>query len=139
MARKTLTILLCSLGMLFAVHTASAISSASEHVVVNIKEQRLYLYRNGLPTFTTELSTGRRNLPTPRGEFYVSEKEAHHISSIYHCAMHYYLRLSGEPFGIHYGENPGYPASHGCIRVGKIQDAVYLFQVVPAGTTVTIE
>jgi lipoprotein-anchoring transpeptidase ErfK/SrfK len=139
MARKTLAILSCSLGMMFAVHTASAISSTSEHVVVNIKEQRLYLYRDGLPTFTTELSTGRRSLPTPRGEFYVSEKDAHHISSVYHCAMHYYLRLSGEPFGIHYGRNPGYPASHGCIRVGKIQDAVYLFQVVPAGTTVTIE
>jgi hypothetical protein len=37
MARKTLAILSCSLGMMFAVHKASAISSASEHVVVNIK------------------------------------------------------------------------------------------------------
>jgi lipoprotein-anchoring transpeptidase ErfK/SrfK len=139
MARSKLAILLCSLGMMFVIHTASATSSDSEHVVVNIKEQRLYLYRDGLPTFTTELSTGRRSLPTPRGEFYVSEKDAHHISSLYHCAMHYYLRLSGEPFGIHYGLNPGYPASHGCIRVGKMRDAVYLFQVIHTGTTVTIE
>jgi lipoprotein-anchoring transpeptidase ErfK/SrfK len=100
MAQKTLAKLLCSLGMMFAVHTASA----NERVVVNIKEQRLYLYRSGLPTFTTELSTGRRSLPTPRGKFYVSEKDAHHMSSIYHCAMPYYLRLSGKPFGIHYGQ-----------------------------------
>jgi L,D-transpeptidase-like protein len=53
--------------------------------------------------------------------------------------MPYYLRLSGEPFGIHYGYNPGYPASHGCIRVGKMRDAAYLFRVVPTGTTVTVE
>ena len=120
---------------MFAVHTASA----SERVVVNIKEQRLYLYRSGLPPFTAELSTRRRSLLTPRGESYVSEKDAHHISSIYHCAMPYYLRLSEEAFEIHYGHNPGYPESHGCIRVGKMRDAVYLFQVIPTGTTVTIE
>ena len=112
---------------------------ANEHVVVNIKEQRLYLYRDGHPTFTTELSTGRRSLPTPRGEFSVSNKDEHHISTIYQCPMPYYLRLSGEPFGIHYGYNPGYPASHGCIRVGKMRDAAYLFRVVPTGTTVTVE
>lgn len=53
--------------------------------------------------------------------------------------MPYYLRLSGEPFGIHYGHNPGYPASHGCIRVGKMRDAAFLFQVVTTGTAVTIE
>jgi lipoprotein-anchoring transpeptidase ErfK/SrfK len=128
---------LAALGVMSALLGTSL--AVPTHIVVNIAQQRLYLYRDGLPTFTTELSTGRRGMSTPRGEFQVSEKDAHHISTIYNCAMPYYLRLSGEPFGIHYGYNPGHPASHGCIRVGKMRDAAYLFRVVPTGTGVTIE
>jgi lipoprotein-anchoring transpeptidase ErfK/SrfK len=103
------------------------------HIVVNRTTAALSL-PGWLAHFYNRTSTGRSGMPTPRGEFHVSERDAHHISTIYHCPMPYYLRLSGEPFGIHYGHNPGYPASHECIRVGKMRDAAFLFQVVTTGT-----
>jgi lipoprotein-anchoring transpeptidase ErfK/SrfK len=132
-------ILLCLGGLLSAGGTVLAFPSNDRHVVVNLKEQRLYFYRDGTVAFTTRLSTGRKGMPTPRGQFYVSDKHEHHTSSIYGSSMPFYLRLSGEPFGIHYGVNPGYPASHGCVRVGSMQDAATLFQLVPVGTPVTIQ
>ena len=139
--RKSITLALSLGGLVSAFATASAYPSPSSerHIVVNLKEQRLYLYRDGMPTFTTRLSTGRKGKPTPRGEFYVSDKHVSHYSTIYASSMPYYMRLSGESFGIHYGYNPGYPASHGCVRVGSMRDAAYLFQQVPTGTPVTIE
>jgi lipoprotein-anchoring transpeptidase ErfK/SrfK len=139
MLKKLVPLLLCLGGILGAVPMASALPSKDRHIVVNLKQQRLYFYRDGTVAFSTQLSTGRKGMPTPRGEFYVSEKDKHHTSSIYGSSMPFYLRLSGEPFGIHYGFNPGYPASHGCIRVGSMRDAATLFQLVPEGTPVTIE
>jgi lipoprotein-anchoring transpeptidase ErfK/SrfK len=129
----------CAIGLASAVRTASALPSDDRHIVVNLNEQRLYYYRNGTVAFTTQLSTGRRGMPTPRGEFYISDKHEQHTSTIYGSSMPFFLRLSGEAFGIHYGVNPGYPASHGCIRIGSMRDAAYLFQLVPEGTRVTIE
>jgi lipoprotein-anchoring transpeptidase ErfK/SrfK len=137
MWRKIIALLVCAGG--FIVHTASALPSNDRHIVVNLKEQTLYFYRNGVVTFKTKLSTGRKRLPTPTGDFYVSDKHVDHTSTIYGSEMPYFMRLSGEPFGIHYGYNPGYPASHGCIRVGSMKDAAYLFQLTPEGTHVTIE
>jgi lipoprotein-anchoring transpeptidase ErfK/SrfK len=139
MIRKIITLLLCLGGLASAIGTASAYPSTDRHIVVNLKEQKLYSYRGDQVTFTTNLSTGRKGMPTPRGEYHVSEKDVHHTSSIYGSSMPYFMRLSGEPFGIHYGYNPGYPASHGCIRVGSLKDAAFLFQLTPEGTHVTIE
>ena len=139
MMKKIIALIVCAMGVVFAFHTASGLPSNDRHIVVNLKKQRLYYYRDGSLLFTTQLSTGRRGMPTPRGEFYISDKDEHHTSSIYGSSMPFFMRLSGEPFGIHYGVNPGYPASHGCIRIGSMRDAAYLFQFVPAGTPVTIE
>jgi lipoprotein-anchoring transpeptidase ErfK/SrfK len=119
--------------------SALASSAFATHVTVSLSEQKLYLYRDGQPVFSTKLSTGRKGMPTPMGTYEVTEKDALHTSSIYGSSMPYFMRLGGEPFGIHYGYNPGYPASHGCIRIGSMEDARYLFKVVPPGTGVTIE
>ena len=141
MVRKAIALLVCAVGLGSAVQTASAFPSPSNgsRIVVSLNEQRLYFYRDGRVAFTTRLSTGRKSMPTPQGEFYVSDKDARHQSSIYHCPMPFFMRLSGAAFGIHYGVNPGYPASHGCIRVGSMRDAAYLFQLTPEGTPVTVE
>ena len=49
--------------------------------------------------------------------------------------MPYYMRLSGEPFGMHAGYLPGYPASHGCVRMPKDKAAMF-FKNVHVGTAV---
>jgi lipoprotein-anchoring transpeptidase ErfK/SrfK len=96
---------------------------ASSAIIINLAAQRLYFYQDTRVVFVTKLSTGRKHLPTPRGQYKITEKDLCHTSSIYHVAMPYFMRLDGEAFGIHYGYNPGYPASHGCIRVNSMPEA----------------
>jgi lipoprotein-anchoring transpeptidase ErfK/SrfK len=86
---------------------------------------------------TSPVSTARRGMHTPTGRFRVSEKDVSHISTIYHVSMPFYMRLSGRPFGMHAGYLPGYPASHGCIRMPK-DKAVLFFRNVIVGTSVRI-
>jgi hypothetical protein len=103
-------------------------------IIINLAAQRLYLYQDSRVVFITKLSTRRTGLPTPRGSYQITEKDVCHTSTIYHVSMPYFMRLDGEPFGIHYGYNPGHPASHGCIRVGSMAEAKTLFRMTPSGT-----
>jgi lipoprotein-anchoring transpeptidase ErfK/SrfK len=107
-------------------------------VVVSISKQRVYLMVGDDVALDSPISSGRRGRSTPTGNFTVSEKDKNHISSIYHCPMKYFLRLSGMSFGLHVGQLPGYPASHGCVRLPE-EVAKLLFEKATIGTSVTIE
>lgn len=107
-------------------------------VVVNISKQRVYLMVGDDVAVDSPISSGRKGRATPTGNFKVSEKDKNHISTIYHCPMKYFLRLSGMSFGLHVGQLPGYPASHGCVRLPE-QVAKLLFEKATIGTSVTIE
>jgi lipoprotein-anchoring transpeptidase ErfK/SrfK len=125
--------------LLLLAYCAVTQAKASCSIIINLAAQRLYFYQDSRVVFVTKLSTGRRGLPTPRGSYQITEKDVNHTSSIYHVSMPYFMRLDGEPFGIHYGYNPGHPASHGCIRVGSMAEARALFRMTPAGTSVIID
>jgi lipoprotein-anchoring transpeptidase ErfK/SrfK len=125
--------------LLLIVSFATLQAKASSAIIINLAAQQLYLYQNSKLVFVTKLSTGRKHLPTPRGTYQITEKDVSHTSSIYHVPMPYFMRLDGEAFGIHYGYNPGYPASHGCIRVGSMSEARTLFRLTPHGTSVIID
>ena len=127
-----------ALLLLLACFAASE-AKASSAIIINLAAQRLYLYQDTKVVFVTKLSTGRKHLPTPRGHYQITEKDLCHTSSIYHVSMPYFMRLDEEAFGIHYGYNPGYPASHGCIRVGSMPEAKALFLMTPRGTSVIID
>ena len=86
-------------------------------VVVDLSDQRVTLYENEVATFSTPCSTGMSGYRTPTGEYVISDKNRHHTSSIYHSSMPFFQRFSFAAFGLHYGHLPGYPASHGCIRL----------------------
>lgn len=107
-------------------------------VVVSISEQRVYLMVDKDVAIDSPISSGRPGRSTPTGNFTVSEKDKNHVSTIYHCPMKYFLRLSGMSFGLHVGQLPGYPASHGCVRLPE-QAAKLLFQTATVGTPVTIQ
>jgi lipoprotein-anchoring transpeptidase ErfK/SrfK len=107
-------------------------------VVVNISKPRVYLRVGDDVAVDSPISSGRKGRATPTGNFKVSEKDKNHISTIYHCPMKYFLRLSGMSFGLHVGQLPGYPASHGCVRLPE-QVAKLLFEKATIGTSVTIE
>lgn len=116
---------------------ANAPSPEKMRIDVSIASQRATLFKNGAPVFETDISSGRSDFPTPRGSFVVTDKKRHHISSIYKVKMPNFLRLSCKDFGMHEGYIPGYPASHGCIRL-PAGASRKLFNEVPIGTLVTI-
>ena len=125
--------------LIFLASFGACQAKASCAIIINLASQRLYFYQDSRVVFITRLSTGRRGLPTPRGSYQITEKDVCHTSTIYHVSMPYFMRLGGEAFGIHYGYNPGHPASHGCIRVGSMSEAKDLFRRTPAGTSVIID
>ena len=92
-------------------------SKRDVHVIISLSDQRATLYKGGEAILSTEVSTGMRGFRTPSGKFVITNKARNHTSSIYGSPMPYFQRLSCQAFGFHVGSCPGYPASHGCIRM----------------------
>ena len=107
-------------------------------VVINRQTQRLVVYRNGVPIGISTISTGREGYRTPTGIFAILQKRVEHYSSIYDNApMPYMQRLTWGGVALHAGNLPGYPASHGCIRL-PLDFARLLYGVTGIGTTVVV-
>lgn len=108
------------------------------HIEIRLSEQRARLFDgDGNELFTTKVSTGRSGFSTPTGEFVITDKNREWTSTLYHASMPYFQRLSCSDFGLHQGVVPGYPASHGCIRV-PAGNAAKLFALTQAGDRVRI-
>lgn len=136
-------------------------------VVVSLSKQRAYLMADGQVYIDTPISSGKAAGMTPTGSFSVLEKDPNHHSTIYGdfvdhegrvvragvslkvdsapsgthyvgASMKWFMRLTGGGVGMHVGILPGYPASHGCVRLpGPIAPLIY--RSVKVGTPVTIE
>src|SRR6266513_3014571 len=107
-------------------------------IVASITEQVAYVYRNGIRIARSSASTGRPGHPTPTGVFTILEKEIHHTSSIYKGAeMPYMERVTWGGIALHAGDLPGYPDSHGCVRL-PLEFSKLLFGVTMKGATVII-
>jgi lipoprotein-anchoring transpeptidase ErfK/SrfK len=133
-------------------------------IKISITEQRAYFYKNGLLVGISQLSTGREGLNTPAGHFSIIQKDKDHVSTKYGdfvddagnvvkpnvaisdpkppgshfkgAPMPYFMRIV-DGVGMHAGYLPGYPASHGCIRMPEFM-AENFFKSVSSGTPVTI-
>ena len=87
-------------------------------MLVNLHTQRAYVYRDGEIIATTSVSSGKRGHRTPTGTFRVLAKQKFHRSKKYDNApMPFMQRLTWSGVALHAGHVPGYPASHGCIRM----------------------
>jgi L,D-transpeptidase catalytic domain len=107
-------------------------------LIVAITEQVAYGYRNGIRIARSSVSTGRPGHRTPIGVFTILEKEVHHTSSIYKGAeMPYMERVTWGGIALHAGDLPGYPDSHGCVRL-PLEFSKLLFGVTMKGATVII-
>lgn len=134
-------------------------------IVIDLTAQRAYLYRGRTLMLESVASTGREGYNTPTGKFRVIQKDLDHRSTIYGeyvqngrvvmpgidirktarpsgttfegAPMPYFLRFVGA-VGMHAGQVPGYPASHGCIRLPQ-RKAKRFFAEVKVGTPVTIK
>jgi hypothetical protein len=133
-------------------------------IEIDLQDQRAYLLRDNYVVMETRICSGRFGFHTPVGRFTIIEKDLDHHSSIYGkivdqqgrtlvadadvdmplpagaefvpAPMHYFMRFSGSN-GLHSGYLPGYPASHGCVRLPK-EKAIALFERVDVGTPVTV-
>lgn len=107
-------------------------------VVVSIPEQQAYVYRNGILIGRSTVSTGRAGHRTPTGVFHILEKQVKHFSSTYNNApMPNMERLTWDGIALHAGNLPGYPASHGCVRL-PLEFSRLLYTVTSKGSTVVI-
>ncbi|HEX7193756.1 MAG TPA: L,D-transpeptidase family protein [Chthoniobacterales bacterium] len=140
-------------------------SGGKPRIVIDLEQQRAYFYKGGKIVGISVVSTGREGYDTPSGEFRIIQKDLTHVSSIYGdyvdrsgqvvienvdvtkdrrprgtvfrgAPMPYFLRIHGG-IGMHAGYLPGYPASHGCIRLPK-EMAIHFFQNAAIGTPVAI-
>lgn len=107
-------------------------------IIVSISQQRLYVYRDGRLIGMSTASTGMRGHSTPLGAFTILQKREWHRSNLYSNApMPYMQRLTWGGIALHAGHLPGYPASHGCIRL-PASFAKQLFAITSLGVPVTI-
>jgi len=107
-------------------------------IVVSLPQQRVHVYRNGVRIAVSTCSTGRPGHSTPTGVFVVLEKDKNHHSSTYNNApMPNMNRLTWSGIALHAGNLPGYPASHGCVRL-PLEFSAKLFTVTHLGTPVII-
>ena len=134
-------------------------------VKISLGEQRAYFYKGGKLAGISQLSTGREGLNTPIGKFAIEQKDVNHVSTKYGdyvdagdnvvkpnvelgkdprppgshfkgAPMPFFMRIHGG-VGMHAGYLPGYPASHGCIRMPEFM-AEEFFKSVSVGTPVMI-
>src|SRR5437899_5301415 len=86
-------------------------------VLVSIPQQTMHVYRNGILIGRSTISSGKSG-STPGGVFTILEKKETHRSKKYNNApMPNMQRLTWTGIAMHSGQLPGYPASHGCIRL----------------------
>jgi hypothetical protein len=134
-------------------------------IQVNLAEQRAYFYKGDQLVGVSQISAGREGHDTPPGTYKVIQKDKDHASNLYGdyvdatgavvqkdveagktpkppgaifkgAPMPFFMRITGG-VGMHQGYLPGYPASHGCIRMpGKMAET--FFSNVDVGTPVTV-
>jgi len=107
-------------------------------VVVNLETQRLVLFRNGVPVGASTVSSGKTGHETPTGVFTILQKNRDHRSKTYNNApMPNMQRLTPRGIALHAGNLPGYPASHGCVRL-PLAFSKLLYGSTQLGMTVVI-
>ncbi|MAK61007.1 MAG: L,D-transpeptidase [Ponticaulis sp.] len=107
-------------------------------IIVSIPDQMVHVYRGGIRIGVSSCSTGMKGHITPTGVFTILQKNKDHYSNLYDNApMPNMQRLTWGGIAIHAGHLPGYPASHGCIRLPRAFSDE-LFRITHLGTPVII-
>ena len=107
-------------------------------LVVSLEQQKVDVYRGTTLVTTSQVSTGMPGHATKAGVFSILEKQRFHHSNIYSGApMPWMNRITWSGTALHAGVVPGYPASHGCIRL-PFSFAPKLFQITTVGDNVIV-
>lgn len=107
-------------------------------VVVSLPQQLVHVYRGGKRIARSTISSGKPGHDTPTGVFTILQKKKMHHSTLYDDApMPFMQRLTWDGVALHAGRLPGYPASHGCVRLPS-QFAELLYGVTDHGGVVVV-
>jgi hypothetical protein len=107
-------------------------------VYVDLDRQRATVYRNGVRIAVSTISSGKEGHETPTGVFTILQKNRDHRSATYDNApMPNMQRLTWKGVALHAGNLPGFPASHGCVRL-PLEFSRLLFGITDMGGTVVI-
>ena len=142
-----------------------SVPAGKPRIVIDLDQQQAFFYKGDKLAGVSIVSTGREGWDTPPGEFKIVEKDRDHFASLFGeyvdangqvvvenvdrskdpkppgtvfraAPMPYFMRIHGG-IGMHAGYLPGYPASHGCIRLPE-EMAVHFFENAEVGTPVTV-
>jgi lipoprotein-anchoring transpeptidase ErfK/SrfK len=150
--------------ILIAIALTGVAMAQKTRVIINLSEQRVYLVERGKVILIAPIASGKPGWSTPTGNFAIISKDIDHRSRNFgsvvdgfgrivilnatpatHVPAGFYYRPAPMPYymefspaiGMHSGYLPGYPASHGCVRIpGNI--AGQFFQRVHVGTAVRV-
>jgi lipoprotein-anchoring transpeptidase ErfK/SrfK len=118
---------------------ASVPKEGETRIVIDRLVQMAYVYRGDTLVGAATVSTAVKGRVTPLGFWSVLEKKPFHRSRKYDNApMPWMQRIDEYGIALHGGKNPGYPASHGCIRL-PMQFAEKLYKLTKVGSKVVIE
>ena len=117
----------------------NAVLKSGVLIVISKPSQTMYVFKDGALWNSSPVSTGKRGHTTPSGMFPILQKRTFHRSNIYSNApMPHMQRLTWGGIAIHAGKLPGYPASHGCIRLPPAFAKALFAETDPASTTVIV-
>lgn len=144
----------------------AAVTPANARIIVSLQDQRAILFAGERVAIDFPVASGRKSYPTPKGSYKILEKSEKHYSNLYGkiydaegkvskgsadfrsdavpeggwsvpSPMPYWMRLTGDGMGLHVGHLPGYPASHGCVRMPR-SAAQKVYRNTRVGTPVEI-
>ncbi len=139
--------------------------AGSPSITIDLGEQKAFFFKDGRLVWVSMISSGREGYRTPPGQYKIIQKSKDHVSNLYgdyvdgggnvmvanvgvkrdpkpSCAsfrgapMPYFLRFHGG-YGLHAGFLPGFPASHGCVRMPERMAQIF-FANVSQGTPVRV-
>lgn len=114
-------------------------SEGEAKVVIDLLTQRFYVYRGDRLAGVATISSGKTGKETPLGFWKVFRKQVKGFSRKYDNAPMPYMQMYDEKgIAFHAGKNPGYPASHGCVRL-PLKFAERLYKMTKIGTEVIVE
>lgn len=140
--------------------------SGSPSITIDLREQQARFYKAGRLVGVSMISSGREGYATPPGKFKIMQKNKDHVSNLYGdyvdaagnvvvanvgvktdpmppgavfrgAPMPYFMRITSGGVGMHAGFLPGFPASHGCIRMPEHMAEIF-FANVSHGTPVRV-
>jgi lipoprotein-anchoring transpeptidase ErfK/SrfK len=153
-----------AIALLAALALITKANAQQTGVIINLTEQAAYLVEDGRVVLISPIASGKEGRGTPTGTFRIINKDLNHQSGSFGLLMDSYGRIVDAnanpathiPAGCHYqpapmpyfmefskyvgmhaGYLPGYPASHGCVRMPKDLAAEFFVRV-QVGTPVKV-